>query len=237
MSTSSFSQRDRWATERMDAPDCDPIMLNRTYAQFRFINTVVAGWQETYRRHLCPVLHRDRATTVLDIGSGGGDMPRALIRWAARDGYQLHVTAIDPDPRAHFWATGQPPVPGLIFEQAFSNDLLAQGRTFDVVTSNHLLHHLDDGQFQELLVDSQQLARAKAVHSDISRSRWAYLLFSTATWPFFRRSFIREDGLTSIRRSYTGGELQHILPPGWRVEPQRPWRNLVIYDRARAGTP
>lgn len=214
----------------MDAPDCDPVALNRTYAQFRFVNAVVAGWQLTYRRHLRPVLHRDRPTTVLDIGSGGGDVPRALARWAARDGYQVQITAIDPDPRAHTWATRQPAVKGVMFRQAFSRDLVAEGRSFDVVVSNHLLHHLDVAELQALLADSQQLARVRAVHSDISRSRWGYLLFSAGTWAFFPRSFIREDGLTSIRRSYTADELRAAAPAGWRVERQPPWRNLLVHD-------
>lgn len=229
-----LADRDRCAAERMDAPDCDLAALQRTYAQFRFVNAVVAGWQLTYRRHLRPVLHRDRPTTVLDIGSGGGDVPRALARWARRDGYEVQITAVDPDPRAHSWALRRPPVAGLSFRRALSSDLVAEGLSFDVVTSNHVLHHLDDAQLQALLADSQQLARVRAVHSDIARSRWAHLLFSAGTWPFFPGSFIREDGLTSIRRSYTADELRRAVPAGWQVERQRPWRNLLLHDPGSA---
>jgi len=222
--------RDRETTERMDAPDCDLPALHRTYAQFRVVNALVAGWQLTYRQHVRPVLRRDRLNTLLDIGSGGGDVPRALARWAHRDGYRLQVTAVDPDPRAHAWSVRQPRVPGVSFRQALSSDLVAEGCSFDVVTSNHLLHHLDDAQLRALLADSQQLARNRAVHSDIARSRWAHLLFSAGTWAFFPGSFIREDGLVSIRRSYTAAELRAVVPPGWQVQQQPPWRNLVLHD-------
>src|SRR5699024_7840642 len=51
-------------------------------------------------------------TTVLDIGCGGGDVACALARWARRDGVDLRVTGIDPDPRAHDWARRRPPVAG-----------------------------------------------------------------------------------------------------------------------------
>ena len=225
-----LTHRDRGITERMDAPDCDLDALHRTYARFRMVNTLVAGWQLTYRHHVRPVLRWDRLNTLLDIGSGGGDVPRALARWARRDGYRLQITAVDPDPRAHAWAVRQPRVAGLAFRQALSSDLVAEGRSFDLVTSNHLLHHLDDAQFQALLADSQRLARIRAVHSDIARSRWAYLLFSAGTWAFFPGSFIRGDGLVSIRRSYTAEELQDAVPPGWRVQQQPPWRNLALHD-------
>lgn len=226
----SLAQRDRDATERMDDPACDEAALRRTYAQFRVVNGVVAGWRTTYRRHLRPVLRRDRPTTVLDVGCGGGDLARSLVRWAARDGFRVEVSGIDPDPRAHAWATARPTPDGISFRRALSSDLVAEGRSFDLVISNHLLHHLDDAQLQALLADSQRLARVRAVHSDIARSRPAYALFSAATLPFFPGSFIRADGLVSIRRSYTPDELMAVLPPGWRVQRQAPWRNLVLHD-------
>lgn len=225
-----LARRDLRATERMDDPECDTRTLERTYAQFRVVNAVVAGWRATYRRHLRPVLRRDRPTTALDIGCGGGDVSRSLLRWARRDGFDLRITGIDPDPRAHAWARRQPPTPGLTFRRALSSDLVEQGERFDVVFSNHLLHHLGDRQFEDLLRDCEQLATARAIHSDIARSPVAYALFSVATWPLFPGSFIREDGLVSIRRSYTPSELRAQLPPAWQVTAQPPWRTLTIHS-------
>ncbi|GAA0307113.1 class I SAM-dependent methyltransferase [Kineococcus aurantiacus] len=222
--------RDRTAVELMDDPGCDLAALERTYAQFRAVNAVVAGWQWAYRRHVRPLLRADRVTTVLDVGSGGGDLARALARWARRDGRRVEVTGIDPDPRAHAWATRQPPVPGVGFRCAGSGDLVAEGRRFDVVVSNHVLHHLDEAALRALLADSRALARARVAHSDIARGAWAYRLFRVGTRPLASGSFVHEDGLTSIRRSYTPAELAAAAGPGWRVE--RPWpaRNLLLDD-------
>lgn len=232
-----LAQRDRDATERMDDPDCDLDALHRTYAQFQTINRLVAGWQHTYRQHLRPVLCRDRINTLLDLGAGGADITRAIARWADRDGFPLHVTAADPDQRAYTWAMQQHSTAKIEYCQELSSELVTQGRTFDLVISNHLLHHLTDEQLHALLHDCEQLANTRVVHSDIRRSRTAYRLFSVGTRPFFPGSFIREDGLTSIRRSYTAAELRKIAPEGWRVHTQRPWRNLLIYDPAVAAGP
>lgn len=226
----SLLERDRDAREQMDDPGCDAAALRRTYAQFRVVNAVVTGWRSTYRHHLRPVLHPDRVTSVLDVGCGGGDLARSLVRWAARDGLRVEVTGVDPDPRAHAWASSRPPVAGVTFRRALSGDLVAEGARFDVVVSNHVLHHLDEAQLQALLTDSRRLARARVVHSDILRSRLAYLLFSAGTLPFFSGSFIRADGLVSIRRSYTPDGLAAVVPAGWRVERQHPWRNLLVHD-------
>src|SRR5699024_2647293 len=122
------------------------------------------------------------------------------------------------------------PNDGLQYVQALSSDLVAQGDTYQVVISNHLVHQLNDDALQGLLRDSQQLATRRAIHSDIRRSRVAYTLFSIGTWPLFPGSFIRQDGLASIRRSYTAAELRAVAAFGWRVIPPRPWRNLLLYD-------
>lgn len=236
MTPPSLVERDRDARELMDDPDCDEAALRRTYAQFRVVNAVVSGWRATYRRHLRPVLRPDGVTTVLDLGCGGGDLARALVRWAARDGHQVEVTGADPDARAHAWATGRREVHGVSFRRALSRELVAEGLVFDLVVSNHVLHHLDDEQLQDFLADSRRLARVRVVHSDIVRSRTAYLLFSVGTLPFFPGSFIRADGLVSIRRSYTPVELAGVATAGWRVERQRPWRNLLVHDRSSPGT-
>ncbi|WP_258073732.1 class I SAM-dependent methyltransferase [Arthrobacter sp. 08Y14] len=226
----SLAERNTDAVEEMDRSDCDPEKLRRTYAQFWLINTVVSGWRRNYVTYLRPSFDADRVNTLLDIGSGGGDVPRMLARWARRDGLQLEITGIDPDDRAHAYASSQTPMPGLAFRQAFSSELVEEGRTYDVVISNHVLHHLTDEQFRSLLADSEQLGSRLSLHSDIERSRWGYALFSAGTLPFFPGSFIRRDGLTSIRRSYTADELAAAAPPGWNCVQHRPWQNLLMHS-------
>ncbi len=222
-------ERAKSATEEMDRPDADPAKLARTYAQFPVVNAFVSGWRDNYVHRIRPLLAPGRRTTLLDLGCGGGDIARSLARWAARDGLPLDVTAIDPDPRAMDFARAQQPVPGLHYRQAYSSELVAEGAVFDVVISNHVLHHLAPAELDGLFADSQQLARQLALHSDILRSAVAYALFSVATAPFFPGSFIRRDGLTSIRRSYTPAELVAVVPEGWQVERARPYRNLVLF--------
>ncbi len=217
------------AVEEMDRPDADPQRLDRTYAQFWLINAAVSGWRRNYVRYLRPVFAERRGGTLLDIGSGGGDVPRCIARWARRDGFAVEITAIDPDPRAHAFASALPALPGLSFRRAYSSDLVAEGRTYDVVVSNHMLHHLAPAELQALLADSEQLGLKLCLHSDIERSRWAYALFSLGTLPFFPGSFIRVDGLTSIRRSFTAAELAEVTPPGWQGLQQWPWQNLLVF--------
>ncbi|GAA3888465.1 class I SAM-dependent methyltransferase [Leifsonia kafniensis] len=246
MAFPSLGVRASDAVEIMDGPDCDPQRLARTYAEFRYVNAVVSGWRTIYRRDIRPLLSPAKNSTLVDIGAGGGDLARALARWAVRDRVRLSVTAIDPDARAHAYAVGQPPLPGLEFRRAFSSELVREGARFDFVVSNHVLHHLSAEELGGLLFDSEQLCRRRVLHADIERSGWGYLGFGVATFPFFRDSYIREDGLTSIRRSFTARELRasldaaglaaatSVAAAGWRVTRELPSRLVLRWIAPRA---
>lgn len=221
-----LSRRAAELSERMDDPACDPGTLCRTYAQFAAVNALVSGWGRVYRRDLRPHLPPGRTLTLLDIGCGGGDVARRLAGWARRDGRRLRVTAIDADERAIRYATGRLAHPDVTFRRALSGDLVREGRGFDFVISNHLLHHLTDPELGTLLRDSERLGRVRVVHSDLARHPLAYRAFGVGA-RLFRGSFIREDGLLSIRRSFTAPELAALAPPGWQVRPLVPFRLLL----------
>ena len=229
----NLTHRDPHWPEYMDNPHCDLPKLQRTYAQFGAVNTFVAGWRAVYSRELRPLLSRSRVNTLLDIGCGGGDVPRRLRRWAARDGFRLNITAIDADSRAIDYACARSqPQPGLHFRRALSSDLVLEGGRFDFVISNHLLHHLKVPELLGVLRDSEALCRIKTVHSDLERAGLAYAAFKLWATPFFRNSFIVEDGLSSIRRSFTPAELRALVPEQWRVRRQVPFHTLLTYSVA-----
>jgi len=218
----------------MDLPGCDPGRLERTYAQFALVNRVVAGWRGIYRTRIRPRLSADSRASLLDIGCGGGDLSVLLARWAARDGLRLEVTAIDPDPRAILFARSRHAPADVTFRQVSSAELLEEGQRYDVVVSNHVLHHLDGlGTF---LSDSAMLSRGTVVHNDIRRSPAAYALFFAGSW-VLTGSYIRQDGLTSIRRSYTTAELAAAAPAGWTVARHTPFRNLLLLDTSDGDHP
>ncbi|GAB3633769.1 class I SAM-dependent methyltransferase [Microbacterium shaanxiense] len=225
--------------ELMDDPDADPQMLERTYERFALINAVVSRWRGVYRRDIRPLARR-RPISLLDVGAGGGDVSRALADWSHDDGLAIEITALDADARAIRWARGRG---GAVqYRCAYTSDLVAAGETFDIVISNHLLHHLSDGELGVVMQDSVALINEDGlvIHRDIARSGFAYRGFAGATLPFARNllagSFIRPDGLASIRRAYTPAELSAVVPRGWQVRTGFPARLELRYEGADAGS-
>lgn len=218
----------------MDDPDCDPEKLRRTLQRFAIVNRLVAGWDGVYRSQLRPALVAQRGPArVLDIGCGGGDVLRRLVRRAHRDGFDLTGVGIDPDGRA-LEVARRAPQPGVSYRNVLSRELVAAGERYDFVISNHLLHHLGKADFGALLTDSEDLATSLALHSDIARGRLAYAAYAAGIMPLSPGSFLRVDGLRSIRRSYTREELSSILPPGWAAIQASKFR-LIAVHRARLG--
>ena len=221
--------RDRDLRELMDEPDCDPRTLDRTFRRFAVVNALVSGWRAVWRTHVVPALPANGRGRILDLGCGGGDLARSLVRWAASDGFDLEVVGADPDPRAIEAAERSTPR-GVTFLRRSSDELVAAGERFDVVVSNHVLHHLGDDERDGFLADSEQLAVSRSLHSDIRRSAAAYRAYAVGSAFVSAGTFVRVDGLRSIRRSYTLPELRDVLPSGWRAEAARPHRVLAIRD-------
>jgi 2-polyprenyl-3-methyl-5-hydroxy-6-metoxy-1,4-benzoquinol methylase len=230
----TLDRRDDVARELMDDPDADRDAMDRTYLRFGPVNRIVSRPAAVYEEWVRPRLATTHAARMLDVGAGGGDLPREILRHAERDGLRLEVVAIDPDERAIRYAERHAG-PGFRARVATTADLVAEGDTFDVVWSNHVLHHLTPEELGSLLADTERLVAPGGigVHGDIERGRGAYLGFWAATLPFafnvFAGSFIRPDGLTSIRRSHTAPELAAAIPSGWRVKRGFPSRLELVW--------
>lgn len=235
--TVDLSTRATCARELMDHADADVRMLEKTYRRFPLVNAAVSRWRSVYRRDIRPRARRG-PVRLLDVGAGGGDVSRAIAGWARRDGLPVEVVALDADARAIRWARRRGG--GVEYRCAYASDLVEAGERFDVVVSNHLLHHLSDDELPALLHDSVRLVSGDGIvlHRDIERSRFAYLGFAFATLPFagnlLAGSFIRADGLTSIRRAYTAGEMSEVVPGGWRVRREFPARLELRWEAERA---
>ncbi|MEU1971376.1 methyltransferase domain-containing protein [Microbacterium sp. NPDC019599] len=224
----NLSVRDADVLELMDDPDCDPDRLAATLRRFDAVNRLWSGWGATYRRRLRPFLASlGRPARVLDLGSGGGDLVVRLARLAQRDGLDVRWIGADPDPRAHAIAAERA-AHGIEFRRTDAAELLAEGARFDAVVSNHVLHHLTPAGLASFAAESLDLADGIVVHSDIRRSRLAYGLYAVGVTPLAPGTFLRTDGLRSIRRSYLPGELAGALGPRWRVESGSPFRVVAV---------
>lgn len=231
----SLAERDIVLRELMDDPECDPQRLRATLRRFGTINRLVSGWGAVYRSRIRPYLAGlDRPARVLDLGCGGGDVIARLARRAERDGLAAEWVGADPDPRAIEVASARAVPATVRYACTDSTTLLAAGERFDLVLSNHVLHHLAPADLDLFAEEARRLSRGLVLLGDIERGRTAYGLYAIGITPFAPGTFLRTDGLRSIRRSYRAAELAAVLGAPWQVE--RPtWFRVLAVSPGTAG--
>lgn len=222
--------------EWMDVGGADQIKLFQTYRFFSVINRFFSGWRKLYEEYIRPLAEDDRPLEILDIGFGGGDIPLRIYNWASRDGISVKITGIETDPRALTYVETKTWPDDITFEYLTTHELIADGRTFDIVISNHLLHHLSDAELKITLRDADKLSKKLVLFNDLERNILAFTAFSLFVAPLSPGSYIAYDGRISIRKSYLKEELEEVVPSDWKVQRMKPWRLVLTREKFTIAT-
>jgi 2-polyprenyl-3-methyl-5-hydroxy-6-metoxy-1,4-benzoquinol methylase len=201
--------------ELMDRPDSSVQLLGNTLKQFRWINRLLTPCHRLLRRHVLGRMRADRgrAWTMLDIGSGGCDLPIWLVERCRRERISLAITCIDHDARVVEFARPRLaayPEITLLHGDALSLAETAPG-SWDFIFSNHFLHHLTTPEVSDCLRQVVRACREQLIMSDLVRSRLSYCVYTAAARLLLRNSFAFDDGRLSIRRSLTKGEALRLV--------------------------
>lgn len=137
-------------------------------------------------------------SSLLDVGCGGGSLTRKLaIRYP-----KAKVVGIDLNPHAVNFAKKGEQLINLSFESRLQGKLEEPEKSYDLVFSSLVCHHLDDEALVDFIKRSCRVARRKVIISDLHRHPLAYFLFKAISPIFFRNRLIQNDGPLSIRRSF-----------------------------------
>jgi hypothetical protein len=162
--------------------------------------------------------------TLLDLGSGLGDLPRAAVRWAARRGVRLVPVGLDRNPIAAGLASSR----GLPMMVACAGAPPVADKSVDVVSLSMVAHHFEPESVVQLARVCDRIARRAVVVTDLRRAGAAVIAFWVGAFVLRFDPVTRADGRTSIRRGFTVGELAALLTragvtarvwrrPGWRL--------------------
>lgn len=174
----------------------------------------------------------DSAPTILDVGTGSGDMP---IAFAARG---WPTTGVDQNPDVLLVARRAAAQHPLIqIEAGDARSLPFDDKTFDVAHCSLLVHHFEPADAVIILHEMRRVARRGVVVNDLRRGLLPLLATAASVAAFGRTRVTWSDGLTSARRAYTLSELDNVLDAaGLRVRWRSPaWHPRVVTVAAAAG--
>ena len=197
----------RDGTEILDGDGLDPRIVQRSMGDVARANALFGGASallaelEPTLRSLPPV------ATLLDIGTGLGDIPAQARNRAKGHGVELHTVGLDIAPELA--AASAEKVDAAVCADAlrlpFADD------SIDVVTCSQVLHHFPGTSGTELLREMNRVARVRVVVSDLRRSWTAAGGLWVASFPLFFHPISRHDGVVSVLRGFTPVELERLV--------------------------
>jgi ubiquinone/menaquinone biosynthesis C-methylase UbiE len=143
---------------------------------------------------------------LLDVGTGSGDIPAALVSGSDRACLEVVATDIRPAVLA-IARQARSAHARIAFELADGTRLPYPEGSFDIAHASLTLHHLEPAAAVGMLGELARVARIGLVINDLDRTRrgWlgAWLLLHLMTG----NRYTRHDGPLSVQRSYRPSEV------------------------------
>jgi hypothetical protein len=172
---------------------------------------------------------------IVDIGTGGAEIPVYLRQYAHRAHMRLQVIGLDWAARniAAAYENTVGTTIGLLRADALHLPLPTN--SVDIIFSSLFLHHFTPEEVVILLRGAYKCARHGIVMTDLVRGWLPLIAFKLITPVFARNRLTRHDGALSIRRAYTPSELYALACeaelPHARVYVHWPWRMTLVIDK------
>jgi hypothetical protein len=215
------------ASELLDDPLADAGDVVASLRDIARINRVFGGAAAAAARldEFLVGMPSGATITLLDVGTGAADIPRAAAARAARRGITLRCVGLERHRAAAREAARGGGVAAVI---ADGGSLPFGARSVDLVLCAKLLHHLPGEPGRQLLRELDRVARLAVVVADIRRSVVAAAGLWLASFPMRFHPATRRDGVISVFRGFSSGELRGICAaagvraavrrhPGWSL--------------------
>jgi predicted nicotinamide N-methyase len=168
------------------------------------------------------------ALSLLDLGTGFGDLPRVAVRWGAARGLRIMPIGLELNRVAAALATAR----GLATAIACAGAPPIRDKSVDVILLSQVAHHLTAASVVRLFRTCDRLARRAVIVADLQRHALAAPSFwCGARLLRFDRVTVA-DGVTSIRRGFSRHELLSLMAQAGvtgRVDRRRGFRLVATW--------
>jgi len=191
----------------MDAPSADPRQLRRSLAFIRRVNALL-GYTRATLRHLARFSRgwsQGQRITILDVATGSGDVPAAILRWAKRRGFDVGIVGVDLHEETLRLAAQSAVAGDFRLIRADAMRLPFGDGAFDYAISSMFLHHLDDDAAVAVLREMNRVARRGVIAADLLRRRRAYAWISFFT--LLANPMVRHDARASVAQAFSRREI------------------------------
>jgi ubiquinone/menaquinone biosynthesis C-methylase UbiE len=218
----------------MDGMDLDPALLAEDLRNLEALNRWFGG-RAVVRRRLRELLsgRAPGPLTVLDVGSGAGDLVRAVVEECRARGIPVRVWSLDAHPQVQAFARERlADVPEVRFLRGDAACLPLRSASVDLALCTLALHHFTEEAAVAALAEMRRVARSWAVVGDLCRAPVAYAAVWFAT-RFTPNPMTRKDGPLSVQRAFTPEELRALATQAGWTHPRfhgEPWFRMSLVE-------
>jgi len=211
-----FTPPRRRGIEILDDPAVDPELMRRSMRDVERANVLFGG----RRAALAELSNAFRGiagtATMLDVGTGRGDIPASAVALARRMGITLHTIGMDMSlPLMEGVRNGN--------EHVLRGDALAlpfRDKSVDIVLASQILHHFTEDAATALIVELNRVARSSVVISDLKRSLIAAAGLWLGSFPLRFHPVSRHDGVVSVMRGFLPSEVADLVQRATGLRPR-----------------
>jgi SAM-dependent methyltransferase len=193
--------------EILDDPGVDPDVVTRSLADVVRSNSLFGGLSSAIDELKDALKEVPPQATLLDVGTGLGDIPCRAREVARENGIQLTTVGLDS-------AIELARASRAVLTLSVCADALRlpfADHSVDIVMCSQVLHHFSGVDALRLLREMNRVARVRVVVSDIRRSWFAAAGLWLASFPLRFHAVSRHDGVVSVMRGFTPEELVDIV--------------------------
>lgn len=200
------------AAELLDRPDNSDEEIRENLRDLERLNRCFGGTRAVLLYLSRMVDKRSQSPlTILDVATGGADIPRAICRWARKRKLAVAIEAVDRGDQVLAAATEWSiDFPEIRLRRAQAPPLPYPDCSFDYVISSLFFHHLNEAEGILLLREMARVARRGLLVNDLLRNRLACLLTAMTTRLLSGNRLTRHDGPMSVLRGFRPQELRHM---------------------------
>jgi ubiquinone/menaquinone biosynthesis C-methylase UbiE len=196
--------------ELLDDPAAEPAQVCESLRNIARANFWFGG-AAAVRFGLARAFPRGQApsgpVTLLDVGTGMGDLPCMAVAWARARGITLIPLGLERHGAAARLAHRQ----GLATIVGDGGALPMRDRGVDVVLLSQVAHHFAPRAVVSLIRECSRVARRAVILADLRRSALAAVGFRVAGHALRFDAETLRDGVTSLRRGFTPASLGALL--------------------------
>lgn len=193
----------------------DPELQRRSHRDIALANRLFGGVHAVKAELATLIRSAEKSVTLLDVGTGTGDIPDRLRRFAAGENVELEVFGLDGRLEL-VKATREYPVSGVAGD---ARSLPFASRAFDFVVASQVLHHFAHDEAVQLVREMHRVARRRVVIADLRRSWVAVAGLWLVSFPLGFHTVSRHDGIVSILRGFEPSDLRELVRQAVGITP------------------